>query len=194
MRCLLVLLIVFASLAAGQLVYASDLTLPNTATAEAGSAKIPVDESRLWLPKSYKVKHSLPLLRAAAAALAMPRCHEIKQGTLDLSQSTHERPVYIFVCLQANGQTYAEVVDGTSFNSMVHEVTPAPECHQRLMEQVNLMHELAWHPSSPLPEGAQLAVWDFDAKNPEGVDLHYRAVCTLDKHKKASVKILPRRP
>jgi hypothetical protein len=153
--------------------------------------KKPLDETRLWLPSSYR-RYSLSLLKAATSALARPRCLEIKRGTLDLSQTTPERAVFRFLCLQASGQTYSEVIEGNDYTSLVFEPTKTPACYERLLTQVQSMHDLAWLAESGAVEDDQIARWDFDAKTPDGESLHFQAVCSLDKNGEAVVKVSPR--
>ncbi|MDZ7922979.1 MAG: hypothetical protein U5M23_02775 [Marinagarivorans sp.] len=154
-------------------------------------AKKPLDETRLWLPASYN-KYSLALLKAATSALARPRCLEVKRGTLDLSQSTPERAIFRFLCLQVDGQTYAEVIDGNSFTSLVFEPTKTPACYERLLTKIQSMHDLVWLVESGSIVGDQIARWDFDAKTPGGDPLNFKAVCSLDKNGDAVVKLSPR--
>ena len=165
--------------------------LAGQSNALAPLTKKPLDEARLWLPASYN-KHSLALLKAATSALARPRCLEVKRGTLDLSQSAPERAVFRFLCLQASGQTYTEVIEGNSFTSLVFEPTKTPACYERLLTQVKAMHDLVWLVESGAVESDQIARWDFDAKTPDGDPLNFKAVCSLDKNGDAVVKLSPR--
>ena len=163
----------------------------SAAATPPSQGKKPLDESRLWLPASYK-HYSLSLLKAATSALARPRCLDIKRGTLDISQTTDERAVFRFLCLQANGQTYSEVIEGNNYTSLVFEPTKTPACYERLLIKVQAMHDLVWLAESGAPVEDQLARWDFDAKTPDGEPLHYQAVCSLDSRGEVVVKLAPR--
>lgn len=86
------------------------------------SAAYSLDETRLWLPKTYH-KHYLILVKAAAAAEAIDRCDTVLEGTVDLSQSRAEHPIFRILCRQTNGLSYNEMVDGITFETLT---TPAP--------------------------------------------------------------------
>lgn len=75
------------------------------------------DESRLWLPITYQT-HYLKLKEAAASAESLERCEEILSGTLDRDQSSRNHPIFRITCRQPDGQTYNEMVDGLSFETL----------------------------------------------------------------------------
>lgn len=86
-----------------------------------------LDDSRLWLPKEYRI-HYIKLKEAALAAEALESCAEILRGTLDLDLSTPEQAYYRFLCRQPDGLTYTEIVDGVTLiprSTAVEE--PPPE-------------------------------------------------------------------
>lgn len=96
-----------------------------------------VDKSRLWLAISDQ-KYYLRLIQAAEAAESLARCTEVLEATLDRGQSRPDHPIFRILCLQPSGQSYNEMVDGRSFETLttptpiVVELTP--EEQQRLAE------------------------------------------------------------
>lgn len=158
-------------------------------------AKVPLDESKLWLPLKYK-KHHLSLLRAATQALAQPRCLEVKRGSLDLRQSTSERAIYRFLCKQASGKTYTEIIDGVTFHSLVPTPTSEIACYKLVMAKTQLMKKLKWLNDNALraPKGLpERYEWRFDAVSVDGEPLKYSAVCKLNALGVPELDITPRR-
>lgn len=157
--------------------------------------KVPLDENKLWLPLKYQ-KHHLPLLRAATVALAQPRCYEVKRGSLDLRQSEPKHAIYRFLCKQASGKTYTEVIDGVTFESLVPRPSSEIACYELLMAQVKMMKQLHWLNDTALtaadgePERYE---WHFDSVSVEGQPLKYTALCQLNNEAIAELKIMPRR-
>lgn len=177
-----------------------------------------LDDSRLWLPKSYQTFY-VSLVNAALAAEETDRCVTVLEGTLDLDQSTPERPVFRILCRQESGVSYNEMVDGTDYKTLT---TPASKdsywseesrrrrererlmetywhlCQTEIARQTRLMNELQW--LTPMPavpssetDGRVSYILDFDAKTPEGRPLHYRLQCAVSESEGATVSIL-RRP
>jgi hypothetical protein len=87
----------------------------------ASSNVYALDDSRLWLPTKYSTLF-LSLKEAAAAAEVLDRCVTILRGTLDLEKSTTEQPIYRFLCRQASGLTYNELVDGLTMETLTTKV------------------------------------------------------------------------
>lgn len=182
----------------------------------AGFSAVALDESRLWLPKSYR-SHYVSLVNAALAAEQIERCVTVLEGTVDLDQSTPERPIFRILCRQPSGVSYNEMVDGADYQTLT---TPASGdsywseesrrqrerqqrleafwalCESEIKRATQLMDNLQWvsswppEPSRYSEEEAQYRV-DFDAETPEGRPLHYRLSCTASQSQ-ASVSILPR--
>ncbi|MBX2857330.1 MAG: hypothetical protein KTR17_01605 [Cellvibrionaceae bacterium] len=72
-----------------------------------------VDDSRLWLPGRYQSLF-VDLKQAAQSAGNLDKCHKVLSGTLDLDQSSAEKPIFRILCRKPNGKTYNEMVDGVS--------------------------------------------------------------------------------
>lgn len=177
-------------------------------------AALAVDESRLWLPKTYHSKY-IDLVKAAAAAENLERCVDVLEGTIDLSQSTKQHPKYRILCRQPNGRSYNEMVDGLTFEPHNKPDPEAEERQRRREEQkrriefvqlcedelaastkkmIDFMRITEEQPEPHVwePEEAQYQI-DFDAKNIWGDKLRYRALCTVSADKKVEMEILKRR-
>lgn len=106
-----------------------------------------VDESRLWMPSNYERQY-LDLKKAAEVAEELDRCVKVIRGTIDLNQSTKDKPIYRIQCRQENGRTYNEMVDGLSFDTLttpkvVEKVLTADEIEaQRLEEERKRLEEI----------------------------------------------------
>ena len=148
------------------------------------SLDTPLNEKALWLPAKYQ-GHYIELVSAAQAALDLPRCIEVKQATLDLRQSTPEKPIYRVLCLQESGKTYTEMIDGDGYISLTPEKNSAMACHKLLLEKTQQMIDISWLEGGPKSvaggsEGGERYQWDFDAKSLDGDALHYTAICVAD--------------
>ena len=157
--------------------------------------KVPLDESKLWLPLKYK-KHHLSLLRAATQALAQPRCLEVKRGSIDLRQSTPERAIYRFLCKQASAKTYTEMIEGVPFHSLVPTPTSEIACYELVKAKTYMMKNIRWLNDSALkaPKGLpERYEWRFDAVSVDGEPLKYSAVCKLNAHGVPELDVTPRR-
>ncbi|WP_394201192.1 hypothetical protein [Marinagarivorans algicola] len=157
--------------------------------------KAPLNEDKLWLPRRYQ-KYHLPLLRAAKVALAQPRCYEIKRGSLDLRQSEPKHAIYRFLCKQASGKTYSEVIDGVTFQSLVPRPSSEIVCYELLMAQVKMMKQVRWLNDTALTAGdgePERYEWQFDSVAVDGQPLKYSALCQLNSEAIAELKIMPRR-
>ncbi len=86
-----------------------------------------LDESRLWLPVSYKQYH-FELLASGLAAEAQRECERVVEGTVDLDRSTLEKPVFRVLCRNADGRTFNLLVDGLTRAIL----TPGDEIDQLL--------------------------------------------------------------
>ncbi|HEY7773930.1 MAG TPA: hypothetical protein VIC26_12175 [Marinagarivorans sp.] len=147
----------------------------------AAEAKVPLDEKALWLPVKYQ-GYYIKLVTAAQAALNQPRCIEVKQATLDLRQTTPERPLFRILCRQASGKTYTEMIEGNNYTSLTPKKSSAMACRQLLIAKTQQMVGLTWlHKKGESLTSSQAGVeryqWDFDAVSVDGVPLHYRAIC-----------------
>lgn len=96
-------------------------------------------DDKIWLPKAYE-SHYLKLVKATEQALALERCVEILDATIDLGQSTQERPMYRILCQQANNRSYTEMVDGVTFDTLT---TPKPPPETEEQKALRLAEELA---------------------------------------------------
>lgn len=98
------------------------------------------DESRLWLPITYQT-HYLKLKEAAASAESLERCEEIMSGTMDRDRSSRNHPIFRITCRQPNGQSYNEMVDGLSFETLTtsretkYKLTAEELAQQKLAEE-----------------------------------------------------------
>lgn len=177
-----------------------------------------LDDSRLWLPKSYR-SHYVALVNAALAAEATNRCVTVLEGTIDLTLSSQEKAVFRILCRQESGVSYNEIVDGDSYETLT---TPTQSdsywsedarleremqvrkkefwsrCDAMLKVRTRLMNDLQWVSEVPSPpvtisETSAEYLVDFDAKTPEGTILKYRARCSVSDSQDAQVEIT-RRP
>lgn len=96
------------------------------------------DENRLWLPITYQT-HYLRLKEAAASAESLERCEEMLSGTLDRDRSSRDHPVFRITCRQPDGQTYNEMVDGLSFETL----TTSRETKYKLTDEELAQKKLA---------------------------------------------------
>lgn len=160
-----------------------------------------LDESRLWLPKSHE-RIYLNLKKSAEAAEALDRCHSVVRGTIDLTQSTKEYPIFRIMCRQANGRTYNEMVNGLTFEPLTTKAPSLEEidvdkilqdCLVVLEQKTQLFIDKKMVDDEPKPEVVSLERvrfnLDFDAKNMNGASLRYRAVCNTEKEGPSKVKI-----
>lgn len=114
---------------------------------------VALDESRLWLPVTYQT-HYLQLIQAAAAADEVDRCVTLLEGTIDTEQSVPGHPIYRILCRQENGQSYNEMVDGLTYETLttpkvVPVVMSADERERRrLKEEARLQEERQRHKHS----------------------------------------------
>ena len=99
-----------------------------------------VDNDRLWLPAKYgglflKLKEAAELTEQK-----VDRCQKVMRGTIDLEQSTNEKPIFRILCKQESGLTYNEMVDGLN---MVTLTTPIPpeKTPEELAEEARLKAE-----------------------------------------------------
>lgn len=160
---------------------------------------IPLNENALWLPMKYQ-GHYIQLVGAAKAALALPRCVEVKQARLDLRQSTPERSMFRILCRQASGKTYTEMIEGGSFQSLTPEKNSVVACHTLLLEETQMMMDLSWVADTSEAANSQVDssggehyLWDFNAKALDGGVLHYRAECYVPMGGSPSLTINARR-
>lgn len=72
-----------------------------------------IDESRLWLPGTHRFLF-IDLQQAAQSAENLDKCTKVLSGTVDLDQSTKEKPIFRILCRKKNGKTYSEMVDGVT--------------------------------------------------------------------------------
>lgn len=86
-----------------------------------------LDESRLWLPISYK-QYYFELLASGLAAEAQTECDSVVEGTVDLDQSSRDKPVFRVLCRNADGRTFNMLVDGLTRTVL----TPGHEVEQLL--------------------------------------------------------------
>lgn len=70
-----------------------------------------LDLSRLWLPKKYRAFYP-KLLVTAETVIADGRCPMLLEGTLDLEQSGHDRPVFRLLCRREGEPSFNLMVDG----------------------------------------------------------------------------------
>lgn len=193
------------------------VVMATLATAQAfRSDDIPLDTSVLWLPLKYQ-KLEAKLYFAAEAALSQPRCIEVKNGTVDLRQSTAESPVFRILCRESSGMTYTEMVTANGYESLTPKKSAFLACFELLKQETELMQSLTWVPpkpfaSYPSEKAAQIAGakggstikedadgnrhehyhWDFDAESPSGEALHYRAECLAVNGAKPAIEIKAR--
>lgn len=170
---------------------------------------IPLNTETLWLPKRYR-KFKMPLIRAAKTTLLLDRCEEIKQGTIDLDQGSREHPMYRILCRQPDGNTYNEIVDGLTFETLVTEEVTDDEvmrrreanlvaaCYAQVLEKTAMMKALSWlSPKRPEPleinDAYAIYRWDFNAQSVDGDELHYKALCHVDIDGKPVTKVSSRR-
>lgn len=109
------------------------------------ASTLALDEERLWLPRSYQTLY-LSLVDSALAAESLERCVDVLDGTIDLAQSTKDKPVFRIRCRQENGKTYSEMVDGISFKTLTTpqaevEVLTADELELLKIEEARLREE-----------------------------------------------------
>jgi len=113
-----------------------------------------VDESRLWLPSNFE-KRYLDLLSSAKAAESLERCETVIRGTIDLEQSTRDKPIFRIQCRQENGRTYNEMVDGTTHKTLTTVIEEPKVLSPEEMEAARLEQEKKRLEA----EGAQKAVF-----------------------------------
>lgn len=173
---------------------------------------VAVEENRLWLPVKDHT-HYLSLKHAAEAAERLDRCTKVLQGTIDKEQSTPNHPIFRILCKQRSGLTYNEMVDGVTLEPLTTvapvEVVPTvedlegdkkarfSECDQAVKRDTEFMTGLKWHYDGYMePESFEneVAVFslDFDATNPDGNILEYRAFCSADGTSAAKLRIKKR--
>ena len=110
------------------------LTLISSVTTSA------LDESTLWLPSSY-TKYYLKLKEAAFTAESLERCQTVLRATIDLEQSTEERPIYRILCRQENNKTYNEMVDGITMDTLTTKVIVKEKLSPEELEKIRLEEE-----------------------------------------------------
>ncbi len=98
------------------------------------------DDKSLWLPGKYGPLF-LELKKAAQSAENLERCVTILRGTIDLDDSTSDHPVYRFLCRQANGRTYNEMVDGLTFETLTTVIELPVEPTAEDLEALRLEEE-----------------------------------------------------
>ncbi|VUD52622.1 hypothetical protein TDB9533_01667 [Thalassocella blandensis] len=106
----------------------------------ASSSSLALDESRLWLPGSY-VTHYLKLKEAALLVEELERCKVVLRGTIDLEQSSEDRPIYRILCRQENNKTYNEMVDGSTMETLTTRVVVEDKLSAEELEQKRLEEE-----------------------------------------------------
>lgn len=171
-----------------------------------------LEESRLWLPGKYQ-HYYLPLKKSALAAESLDRCTKVLEGTLDREQSKPNHPIFRILCMQSTGRNYNEMVDGLTFETLTTfipaEVAPTQEeheakkkarfglCEQALKQKTKFMSGLKSHYEGyiePISYDTVEAVFhfDFDATNPSGEVLEYRAYCASDAESPPKIRIKKR--
>lgn len=75
------------------------------------------DASRLWLPKS-EAKHYKTLLAAAELATADESCSTLLEGTIDLEQSSLERPLFRIQCRGPDGLSFNTMIEGQELQAL----------------------------------------------------------------------------
>ena len=172
------------------------------------SSAAEVDQTRLWLPSNY-ARLFLDLKQAAAVSQGLEKCATVLSGTIDLEQSTAERPIYRILCRQINGKSYNQLVDGETLMPILPEgeKEEGPEvrisrlwdmCEKRLHEKVRLMKDVHWvstlppRPKVSEKNAVQFDI-DFDAKDTKGISLHYTGRCLFSPDDRLSVRIFARK-
>lgn len=176
------------------------------------SSSAAVDESRLWLPVKDQIYY-LQLKKAASAAEQLGRCTKVLEGTIDREQSKPEHPIFRILCMQATGRNYNEMVDGVTFETLTTYIPIVEEpteeeheskkrirfglCHSALKSKTEFMTDLKWYFESylePTSYDGEVAVFqfDFDASNPSGDTLEYRAYCSSDALTPPKIRIKKR--
>ncbi len=157
-----------------------------------------LDEEVLWLPKKYASLY-LDLKDAAKIAENLDRCEKVIRGTIDMSRSSHDHPIFRILCRQPNGKSYNEMVDGklkVNLTTVVNLDEDWKLCNQMMRDKIGLMKDVEIL-TTKMPEpsirtddiiGFEI---DFNGKNMQGTLLKYKAICHLsdDKNK---IKIIPR--
>ncbi|TQV80142.1 hypothetical protein FKG94_10770 [Exilibacterium tricleocarpae] len=166
----------------------------------AASAAPAIDDSRLWLPKSYE--HYFPKLRKAARTAAQTeRCESVLQGQLHRERSRPDHPVYRITCRDSERISYTVVIDGLTYRDLTpprqrrQQHTPAQLealrheqyweiCRRELDQRTKRMLALVWltdtmpQPDQSVPLQDVFTV-DFDAQNIQKQRLRYRALCSF---------------
>lgn len=94
-----------------------------------------VDPDRLWVPTKYQTRF-IDLIKAANTAESIDRCVTVLLGTIDLDRSASGDPVYRILCRQENGQSYNEMVDGITFETLTTpKIVIVPLTPEELEEQ-----------------------------------------------------------
>lgn len=89
-----------------------------------------LDESRLWLPVTYK-HYYFELLASGLAAEAQRECESVVEGTTDLDRSKPDHPVFRMLCRNPDGRTFNVLVDGLTRSI----ITPGYEIDQLLTSE-----------------------------------------------------------
>jgi len=169
-----------------------------------------LDENRLWLPKSYE-RIYLDLKRSAEAAESLDRCVTVLRGTIDFEQSTKAHPIFRIQCRQANGRTYNEMVNGITYETLttveetedmvaekldIQKQAYWQQCNDAFVEKTRLFLDLSVLNEKPEPEEFSLdhALFRilFDAKDMDGNQLKYKAVCSVKKDQGAVIRVRKR--
>lgn len=110
-----------------------------------------LDESRLWLPISYK-HYYFELLASGLVAEDQHECASVVEGTVDLDRSKRDKPVFRLLCRNSEGRTFNVLVDGLSRTILTPEfeidqlLTPeqrATRARRRAEEEERRQRQLA---------------------------------------------------
>ncbi|WP_317931250.1 hypothetical protein [Halioxenophilus sp. WMMB6] len=166
-------------------------------------------KQKLWLPASY-ARYMGDLIQSAQQVSQFETCRQVIRGELLESQSTAEHPVFRVLCRDQQGQSYAVLVDGDSYEDLHAHVDPPIEeqkgpdlpqyarvCVTELKAKVHRMIKPVWPESDSLaPTLLNDDVVDFEvdftAENAEGILLKYRGYCHFNSLQELSLDVKPR--
>ena len=175
------------------------------ATVLFANESIAVNRDQLWLPRDY-YRHFRSLYKAAEISEQTERCQYVIAGTLSQERSTKEHPVFIVTCRDQERQTFAYIVDGLSLDILNRPAPPDPEmlaqqelqkeiekkwmaCQEQIKKRTRGLRGIAWlgqeTPEAKM-DGDQIIGFeqDFNASDPNGYVLHFKARCHYEGDKK----------